>query len=73
MSTQRTPIEQQIVKAVEGEIDECYECHEYTGELMSFSLVDGRVLDIMLDRSEVQLTGADGTLLSTHKIKVTLE
>lgn len=63
-------IEHQIAKAVEGEIAEC---HEYTGELMTFSLVDGRCLDILLSRSEVQLTGAEGTLLATHKIKITLE
>lgn len=69
-TAEKLSVEHQIAKAVGSEIEECY---EYTEGLMSFSLVDGRILDIMLDRSEVQITGAEGTLLSTHKIKITLE
>lgn len=67
----KTGIEHQIAKAVEGEIDECY---EYTGELMVFSLKDGRIMNILTDRSVVQLTDAEGkNTLAEYKIKITLE
>lgn len=63
-------VEHQIAKAVGSEIDDC---HEYGGDLMVFSLKDDRILNILLDKSIAQLTSTEGTLLATHKIKITLE
>lgn len=69
-TSEKLGVEHQIAKAVGSEIEDC---HEYGGDLMVFSLKDGRILNILLERSIAQLTSEDGAVLGEYKIKVTLE